>query len=544
MTRARLINRPPVTTPTGLGSNGNSRRDIPDDLLREAAHRLGIAAMLGVVLWFVGAALDHWAMKVLNPGDPRWKQLHTADAIVAFGILTSAALFAYSRVSQRSPRFLLDLGLGYLIVTALDIALIWHSNTGSHSLTAEPMFSWAACLVLIFAAIIPNPPGKTFVAGLIAASMNPLAMVVAKARGIWDFGSWSNALVMHYPDYIMVGVSVVISQVITRLGHHVTRAREMGSYRLGELLGRGGMGEVYRATHRMLARPAAIKLIRPEALGAGAAGEIAVRRFRREAEVAASLRSPHTVELYDFGVTENQTFFFVMELLDGLDLETLVRRHGPQHPSRVIHILRQVCDSLEEAHARGLVHRDIKPANIHLGRLGLRHDFVKVLDFGLVKAVDGDGAEGTLETGPNATPGTPSYMAPEAALGEKIDGRSDLYSLGCVGYWLLTASVVFEATSVLQAVARHINDPPVPPSQRSRMPVPRRLEQLILAMLEKRPQDRPATAGEVGRELLAMDDDPWTEEQAVGWWEQIRNLAPNETVPGPESAQLVVHGRG
>ncbi|HSE67616.1 MAG TPA: protein kinase, partial [Gemmatimonadales bacterium] len=498
MARARLINRPPLTTPTARGSNGDSRRDIPDDLLREAAHRLGIAAMLGVVLWFVGAALDHWAMKVLNPGDPRWKQLHSADAIVGLGILTSAALFAYSRVSRRSPRFMLDLGLGYLIVTALDIALIWHSNTGSHSLTPEPMFSWAACLVLIFAAIIPNPPGKTFLAGLIAASMNPLAMVVAKARGVWDFGPWSNALVMHYPDYIMVGVSVVISQVITRLGHHVTRAREMGSYRLGELLGRGGMGEVYRATHRMLARPAAIKLIRPEAIGDGAAGEIALRRFRREAEVAASLRSPHTVELYDFGVTENQTFFFVMELLDGLDLETLVRRHGPQPPNRVIHILRQVCDSLEEAHLRGLVHRDIKPANIHLGRLGLRHDFVKVLDFGLVKAVDGGGAASTLETGPNVTPGTPSYMAPEAALGEKIDGRTDLYSLGCVGYWLLTGKVVFEATSVLQAVARQINDSPISPSERSGLPVPPRLEQLILAMLGKRPDDRPATAGEVG----------------------------------------------
>ena len=544
MARARLIHQLPATTPADPQVTTSNRRDIPDDLLREAAHRLGIAAVLGVALWFVGAALDHWAMKVLNPGDPRWRQLHAPDAIVGLGILTSAALFAYSRVSRRSPRFLLDLGLGYLIITALDIAIIWHWNSGSHTLMAEPMFSWAACLVLIFAAIIPNPPWKTFVAGLIAASMNPLAMLIAKARGTWDFGPWTNALVMHYPDYIMVGVSVVISQVITRLGHHVTRAREMGSYRLGELLGRGGMGEVYRATHRMLARPAAIKLIRPEAIGTGVAAELAIRRFRREAEVAASLRSPHTVELYDFGVTENQTFFFVMELLDGLDLETLVRRQGPQPTSRVIHILRQVCDSLEEAHSRGLVHRDIKPANIHIGRLGLRRDFVKVLDFGLVKAVDGDGADHTLETGPNLTPGTPSYMAPEAALGEKIDGRTDLYSLGCVGYWLLTGRVVFEATSVLQSVARHINDPVVPPSQRSGTPVPPRLEQLILAMLGKRPDDRPATAGEVGRELVAMDADPWTEEQAVEWWQEILTPVPKETVPGPQSARLVIHGRG
>jgi serine/threonine-protein kinase len=212
--------------------------------------------------------------------------------------------------------------------------------------------------------------------------------------------------------------------------------------------------------------------------------------------------------------------------------------------SRAIHILRQVCESLEEAHSRGLVHRDIKPANIHLGRLGLRQDFVKVLDFGLVKAVEGDGAERSLQTGPDVTPGTPSYMAPEAALGEKIDGRTDLYSLGCVAYWLLTGKVVFEAASVLQAVARHINDAPVPPSERSGMPVPPRLEQLILAMLAKRPEDRPRSAAEVGRELIAMDDDSWTEEQAARWWSQIRAPVPRETVPEIPNAPLVVHGRG
>src|SRR6185503_14835553 len=186
--------------------------------------------------------------------------------------------------------------------------------------------------------------------------------------------------------------------------------RELGSYRLGELLGRGGMGEVYLATHRMLARPAAIKLIRPEALGADReAAELAARRFRREAEAAASLRSPHTVELYDFGVTEDRTLYFVMELLEGLDLETLVGRYGPLPANRTIHLLRQVCESLEEAHAAGLVHRDIKPANIHLGRMGLRYDFAKVLDFGLVKSVTGT-SEDSLATAAGLTPGTPAYM--------------------------------------------------------------------------------------------------------------------------------------
>ena len=239
----------------------------------------------------------------------------------------------------------------------------------------------------MFAAIVPSTPAKTLLAGVLAVSMNPIGMWIARARGLWNFEAATDALLMHYPDYLLLGVAVVISHVVTGLGQQVAKAREMGSYQLGELLGRGGMGEVYHATHRMLARPAAIKLIRPEVIGGSdpAAAQLAVARFRREAETAASLRSPHTVELYDFGVTDDQTLYFVMELLEGLNLESLVRRHGPLPAGRVVHILRQVCASLEEAHERGLVHRDIKPANIHVGRMGLVYDFVKVLDFGLVK---------------------------------------------------------------------------------------------------------------------------------------------------------------
>jgi serine/threonine-protein kinase len=177
--------------------------------------------------------------------------------------------------------------------------------------------------------------------------------------------------------------------VVYGLGSEVRRARELGSYRLAEQLGAGGMGEVWRAEHRMLARPAAIKLIRAEMLSAetGESAELAVKRFRREAEAAANLRSPHTVELFDFGVTEDQTFYFVMELLDGADLETLVKERGPLPPSLAVHILKQACESLAEAHQAGLVHRDIKPANIHLGKAGVRRDWVKILDFGLVKSI-------------------------------------------------------------------------------------------------------------------------------------------------------------
>jgi serine/threonine-protein kinase len=372
----------------------------------------------------------------------------------------------------------------------------------------------------MFAALVPASPWKMLLAGVMAASMNPLGMIVAQANGVFHFGPLYNALLMHYPDYLLAGVAVVISGVVTRLGKQVAKERELGSYRLGELLGRGGMGEVYRATHRMLARPAAIKLIHPEMLerkDKRSAG-MAVARFRREADAAAKLRSPHTVELYDFGETEDGILYFVMELLEGMDLETLIAREGPLPQKRVIHILRQVCESLEEAHASGLVHRDIKPANIHVGRVGLRHDFVKVLDFGLVKSLTGSLGQDSMATAAGFTPGTPAYMAPEMALGERCDGRADLYALGCVAYYLLTGKLVFEATSGFQMIAKHVHDEPVPPSQRTELDVSPELDRVVLTCLAKKPENRPQTATELDRMLAEIEVEPWSEEEANRWW--------------------------
>jgi serine/threonine-protein kinase len=282
------------------------------------------------------------------------------------------------------------------------------------------------------------------------------------------------------------------------------------------------MGEVYRATHRMLARPAAIKLIRPEVLAErhGSSADLAITRFRREAEAAANLRSPHTVELYDFGVTEDGTLYFVMELLQGMDLETLVQHEGPLPGKRVIHILRQVCESLEEAHANGLVHRDIKPANIHVGRVGLRQDFVKVLDFGLVKSVGSLAGEDSMATAAGLTPGTPAYMAPEMALGEQVDGRADIYALGCVAYYLLTGSLVFEGAASFQVIAKHIQEPPVPPSHRTELEIDPALDRVVLSCLAKKPADRPQTAAELDRELADIETEPWSQEEANRWWRQ------------------------
>jgi eukaryotic-like serine/threonine-protein kinase len=495
------------------------RRAIPDDLLRDASRRLGIMSLMAAGLWIVASVLGHFAVRSMMQGDPQWFRLDGGDAIAAVCVIVSLLLFAYTRQGGQNPRRILDLGLAYMVFTAGALGLVFHWHPMLPAQRIAPEISWIGAVVLMFAAIVPSTPAKTLAVGLIAVSMNPVGMLIARASGTWNFDP-ADAWLMHYPDYLLVGVAVVISHVVTSLGQQVARAREMGSYQLGELLGRGGMGEVYKATHRMLARAAAIKLIRPEMLGASdaAGAQLAVTRFRREAEAAANLRSPHTVELYDFGVTDDQTLYFVMELLDGLDLESLVRQHGPVPAGRVVHILRQVCASLEEAHVRGLVHRDIKPANIHVGRLGLVDDFVKVLDFGLVKPIADGSVEHSLTTQAGLIIGTPGYMAPEIALSDKVDGRADLYALGCVAYYLLTGQQVFEGDTVMQVIAKHLQEAPVAPSQRGPVAVPPALEQLVLACLAKKPADRPQSAAELARRLAALDVEPWTGVDAKAWW--------------------------
>ena len=274
-------------------------------------------------------------------------------------------------------------------------------------------------------------------------------------------------------------LATIVSRVIYGLRQQVAEANELGQYILEEPIGGGGMGEVWRARHRLLIRPAAIKLIRPQALPAMAGdSELLMRRFEREARATAALKSPHTVQLYDFGATEDGRLYYVMELLDGLDLDTLVRQYGPLPAERVIHILRQVCSSLQDAHGNGLVHRDIKPANVVVSRAGTTFDFVKVLDFGLVKLDTArraeDEAVAKLST-EGSTSGTPAFMAPEVVLGDAdTDHRVDLYALGCVAYWLLTGKMVFEGENAIQVMVHHAHTPPPRPSVRVEWPIPAR----------------------------------------------------------------------
>jgi serine/threonine-protein kinase len=509
MPTPRILGAVPRETSSDLSvTTGGRPRRLPDDLLRQASKRLQILALIAATLWILGPALGHLALHLAEPQNPQWTSFRVLDGIALFAFLTSIALYYYVGHTKRDPAFVLDLSLVYLVVSAIDLGVMVHWGPVSVAPTVpRPMITWIGPVMLMTAAIVPAEPRKMAVAAFLAASMDPLGMLIGRAFGVYHFDSVLDTLAMHYPNYLLAGVAVVVSGVVTRLGQQVSRARELGSYRLGELLGRGGMGEVYLATHRMLARPAAIKLINPEALAGddGTKAQLATARFRREADAAARLKSPHTVQLYDFGVTEEGRLYLVMELLEGLDLDTLVRRDGPLRAARVVHILRQVCESLEEAHDAGLVHRDIKPANIHLGRVGREPDFVKVLDFGLVKSIEGAKGEDPLATIAGMTLGTPAYMAPEMVQSESIDGRADLYSLGCVGYFLLTGQLVFQGDTAIQTMFMHMQREPVPPSRRTDNPIPPALEQVLLACLAKEPADRPQSAADLEASLGALE---------------------------------------
>ena len=516
MSTSRLIQalRSPFSGPPSSGPRASA---LPPDLLREAGRRLGILARLVVVLAVINLALAHLLFPRLHVAWPV-----VGDVVVSSVALLSLGVYLYTRRAVADPASFVTLGLVYEVVVAAAVAAVEHASLSTTAMTAGPTVSRLTLVILIFSAIVPSTPSRTLVVALIAASMDPLAMAMAIAARHLDVSS-AHLLWMHIPDYMSAGVGTLISQVITRLGREVRDARELGSYRLGALLGRGGMGEVYVAHHRMLARPAAIKLIRSEkaAFDGTEHGQRVAQRFRREAEAAAGLRSPHTIELYDFGKTDDGTLYFVMELLDGIDLDSLVDRFGPIPPARTVHVLRQVCASLAEAHAQGLVHRDIKPANIHLCRMGLEHDFVKVLDFGIVKSRQPVTEGPQLATAADRISGTPAFMPPEMATGGAVDGRADLYGVGCLGYWLLTGRLVFGGDTANEIIAQHIRAVPVPPSIHSPFPVDVSLDDVILECLAKDLERRPPDALVAARRFAACDaGDPWTEAHADRWWRE------------------------
>ena len=312
-----------------------------------------------------------------------------------------------------------------------------------------------------------------------------------------------------------IALSVVSSHVIYGLRERVKEAMRLGQYTLGEKLGSGGMGEVYKASHALLKRPAAVKLLPPEKVGAPA-----LQRFEREVQLTSQLTHPNTIAIFDYGHTASGIFYYAMEYLDGIDLDRLVRTHGPLPPARAVHILRQVCGALDEAHQMGLVHRDVKPANVILCRRGGLFDVAKVVDFGLVKDLQ---AQDPVElTGANTIAGTPLFLAPESITGAgSVGPESDLYALGAVGYFLVSGRPPFEG-SLIEVCGHHLHTPPPRPSARLGKALPMGLEEVLLRCLEKDPGRRPRSAAELSATLDGLALDEWTQEDARRWWDRAR----------------------
>ncbi|HQR45099.1 MAG TPA: serine/threonine-protein kinase [Thermoanaerobaculia bacterium] len=438
-------------------------------------------------------------------------------------VLVSLAMFAYTRRPGVDAGEALDRGLVYQVLMGFLMGVMYHAFpwTGVASPRGwTPVAVW----IVAFPLMVPGTRGKTTLATIATALMDPAGLLVNVATGA-SLPSPVFLAQLFLPTAVAVGIALAGARVVHQLTVEAETASEMGSYRLVSLIGKGGMGEVWRAEHRMLARPAAIKIIRPD----GAGGREAIERFKREAEATATLRSPHTVQLYDFGLTDDGCFFSVMELLDGFALDDMVERWGPMPPARTVHVLLGVCRSLREAHRLGLVHRDIKPGNIFLCRSGTEVDHVKVLDFGLVKEIANPDASVT-QTG--FITGTPGFMAPEMALGKKeIDGRTDLYSLGCVGFFLLTGETVFEKKTPIEIIMDHARTPPPRPSEKSGIAIPEGLEDLLMDCLAKDPKERPDSAREVERRLWALYlPDIWTPDRAERWWaEHVSPFLPQAT---------------
>ena len=376
-------------------------------------------------------------------------------------------------------------------------------------------------LILLMPLVVPMTGRRALAGGLLAALMEAAAFAIHAAQGM-PLPEWPVIQQLLLPNFVLAGLAVIPAQIVFNLGRDVSRAREMGSYRLTEKLDQGGMGEVWRASHRTLARPAAIKLIRADILSTDptrAAGMMG--RFEREAQATANLQSPHSIQVFDFGTTTSGDFYYVMELLDGFDLETLVERFGPISAGRAAFLLAQACDSLVDAHGRGLIHRDIKPANIYACRYGHRFDYVKVLDFGLVKSLGTEGGRSDL-TIEGTIAGTPAYMAPEAAEApESIDDRADLYAIGCVGYWLVTGRLVFEADNPLKMVLKHVQEPPIAPSAVTELEIPPAFEDVVMRCLAKSPDERPQSAAELHDRFLDIARaEGWDYRRAQRWWDR------------------------
>jgi hypothetical protein len=453
---------------------------------------------------------------------PTWQ--FQAAAIVAMVFL--AALLSAKQSS--SAHWLRTAEMAAIGLTAVFVAAhLWHTQLAatargdSTSLLVASKDAVIGTTILLFAyaLLVPAPRGRawqTIAAIVIFPLAAELLLFVAHpdvfrlARQVATFPRFGEGVFLLMTVALLAGYG---SHLASTMRIKSRDARQFNQYHLRDQVGAGGMGEVYLAEHRLLKRPCAIKVIRPERSGEPRALE----QFENEVRATAGLSALNIVDVYDYGRTDDGTFFYVMEYLQGMSLEELVARHGPLPAGRVIYLLRQACEALAEAHAAGLIHRDLKPANIFAARRGRRYDFVKLLDFGLVEAVPSGHEPGRSREGRG--PGSPQYMAPEQITGGCApDPSCDLYGLGGVAYTLLTGRPPFEGDTVAQVLNAHVNDPVVPPS-RHRSDIPRDLEEVVLRCLAKDPTDRYQGAEEVETIFAACTSaEDWDARKAADWW--------------------------
>ncbi len=462
-----------------------------------------------------------------------WIAGHYRDPIlmVFHTVVVTAFLASYAALSGKRPIALGRLRALELALFAMTIAFFitihyrlvqLRAAEGDRIMlmaTVKNTVLFVFAMITLYGMFIPNTwrRAAAVVAAMLAATvLSPLALAILHP-GVFRFVAPLLTFETASENILMLvigaGVTVYATHIIYTLRVEAFEARQLNQYRVQNQIGAGGMGVVFLAEHQLLKRPCAIKLIAPDRAGDPAA----LARFEREVRTTAKLSHPNTVEIYDYGRTDDGTFYYVMELLNGLSLADLVARHGPLPPGRAIFLLRQVCSALSEAHLAGLVHRDLKPANIFAARRGHLHDFVKLLDFGLVlPPPEASAAEPSRE---GLIAGSPQYMAPEQTTGDaRPDARTDLYGLGAVAYFLLTGRPPFSASTAMGVMIAVARDPVDPPS-RFRPGVPADLERIVLRCLAKAPADRYPDADTLDRELAACAAaNDWDFARAASWW--------------------------
>jgi serine/threonine-protein kinase len=505
-----VSSRGELRRPFRLGSGGSGPETAESRKL--VAERLVAFARLNLFAFgamYLGGALN----SALFAPELFWA-IHGHPAKIAnLGVVALAGLIAWLvKAKGDSDALVLACDLALPFGTTLAAALALQSAPVGYGLALVPLLIMVP-VICFRAALVPTAPARTaVVVGL--ATLPVLAGIYhSVVKHPWlpiSPGAIAGGVAMW--SAVMTVATYFVSREIYGLRREVAEARRLGQYTLVELLGEGGMGAVYRAKHALLRRPTAVKLLLAER-----AGPHNIERFEREVQLTSSLTHPNTVAVYDYGRALDGTFYYAMEYVDGMSLEQLVERFGPQPVGRVVRILLQATDALAEAHDLELIHRDIKPANILICERGRSSDVVKLVDFGLVKQL-GDGEHPELSRA-GTLAGTPLYLAPESiTTPEAVDRRIDLYALGAVGYFLVTGTPPFQGRNVVEICGHHLHTPPTPPSERLGGALPEAFERLLLRCLSKDPNQRPQSASELEALLRDCAVPEWTLDQARDWW--------------------------